>query len=160
MPFCTVQKDHAQCNERCNMRFKHDLSQVSTKFELIEPGDYQASIEEVRYDPDKDHVDDPHWLELHLKITEPGDYLGRKTRDRIYFYKNDGDMNEYGLAQLKRYVESTLGEERANSEDFDPEELVGQSVILTIGIREGKAKKEGEEAPKFNEVKRITSLSA
>lgn len=110
-------------------RINASMKDVSTDFNPIEPGIQRCEIVEV-----KEVTNDgpPLRTEYHVKckvleIIENGkeEDVGRTFTDRIYIHKKDGELNELGIAQLKRYFEVTVGDERANAEDADTDELIG-----------------------------------
>lgn len=111
-------------------RIKASLADVSTEFTPVEPGAYEAEITDVAETTNEGRT---HY-DVTLTVKDPGDFFGRKIRDRIYIHKKDGDLNEYGLVQLKRYFEATVGEDRANADDADTDELLHQHAMIQVGI--------------------------
>jgi hypothetical protein len=118
-------------------RVRADMSSVSTEYNPIEPGAYLVTIEEVKEIVDENTSRIVYEVVMRtVDVVADGSEkdINRKLSDRIHFHKKDGTLNEFGIAQLKRYFETALGEERANDEDADTDWLIGQNLIAQIGL--------------------------
>lgn len=120
------------------------LADVSTKFEPIEPGDYDFVIESVE---DKTQ-NGREAYQVVSTVDEPGtDEHGKKVFDFISLTKRDGTPNNAGMAQLKRYFEAVFGEDTVAdpSFDYDTDELVKQrfhaEVVIESWEKDGKSGK-------------------
>lgn len=113
-------------------RIQASLADVSTEFKPVDPDVYESEIDGVEEVKEDEKI---HYIVTH-QIKSPGDFFNRKLKDYIYIHKKNGELNEFGLSQLKRYFEATVGEDRANSEDADTDELIHQHLRIQVGMEE------------------------
>jgi len=118
-------------------RIVASMADVSTDYNPCEPGVARLQIDTV----DAVTSDDgrTHYV-IKSKIMEYVDGgkqedVGRTITSRVHVHKKTGELNEIGLAQLKRFFEVTVGEDRANAEDADTDELINQQFLGQISIR-------------------------
>jgi hypothetical protein len=144
-------------------RVKASMADVSTDYNPCEPGVAVFQIEEVK----ENTGDDGRTMyEVRQKIINYQDGgkdedVGRTVTSRVHIHKKDGTLNDIGLAQLKRYFEVTVGEDRANAEDADTDELLNQQFLGQLVIRSYKSKDAltGEEQDRqTNEIQRLAPL--
>lgn len=124
-------------------RVNASLKDVSTKFEVAPAGDYEFKVVEIQKPTDDDYI-------IISAIDEQGSpEYGKKVYDRFSFKKKDGGENRYGKAQLKRYFEAIVGEERANADDLDTDELLNGRFRGQISVEEweSKTKKDAQGNP-------------
>jgi hypothetical protein len=114
------------------------LADVSTTYVMIEPDTYEMKVKEVDLQekpPTSDLVSGQLTHIIKSVVDQPGhEHHNKPVTDYINWYKKDGTVNEYSQAQVKRYFEATLGEERANGEDLDTDELIGQRFMAEVYI--------------------------
>lgn len=154
-------------------RVKASMADVSTDFSPLDPGVHLYEIEEV------ETIEDNETQKIQYAITNKvialvdggrEEDIGRKIVDRIYLHaatkKNeDGTpkLNEFAVAQLKRYFEVTLGEERANDPEADTDWLkgqrfLGQTEIETYQVDDKLTGK--KETRKKNKIARLAPTSS
>lgn len=127
-------------------KVRGSLADVSTEFQPVEPDTYVLELKECK---EVVHDDDRVHYEVLSEIKglydggaeTPSDFDGRKIRDFIHIHTKDGELNEYGLINLKRYAEATVGEERANDEDFDTDEMLNSQFVAEVYIDEYQGRK-------------------
>ena len=143
-------------------KIKGTLADVSTEYVMIEPAVYEMRIEKVEVEEQpasssgKEH--DQLFYEIVSRVDEPGtDHYNKPVRDRIYWYKRDGTVNEYSKVALKRYFEAVLGEEEANRDDLDTDELINGRFLGQVTIRSYTRNDGGE--GKSNEIKNVSPIS-
>lgn len=127
------------------------LSDVSTTIVPMEEGTYSATISEVEVGKSKSKLD---MVTITYKIQDHDQYKGRELRDYFVLETKEHEPNESGLRNLKRLIVATLGEDRANDEDFDTDELQGQQVTLVVKQDSYEDKDSGEEVVN-NKVKKV-----
>lgn len=145
-------------------RVHASMADVSTDFSPIEPGVHRYEIEEVTEHKDE-QTDRIHYA-LKCKVVEViegGDEkdVGRSYTDRIHIHTRQGELNEIGLANLKRYFEVTVGEEQANDPDADTDWLIGQQFLGQTGIQTYTVTDNltgQEETRKRNEISRLAPI--
>ena len=104
------------------------LADISMKVTPITPGAHRARIAAAEMGKSKNNVP---MVTLTYEITE-GEFKGRKLSDYFTTQTKTGEPNEAGLRGLKRIIAATLGEDRANDDDFDTDELVGADVDVVV----------------------------
>jgi len=117
-------------------RIVASMADVSTDYNPCEPGVARLQIENVEAKTDNGRTT----YFIKNKIVEyieggKAEDVNRTVTVRISAHKKDGTLNEMGLAELKRYFEVTVGDERANDPDADTDELHGQQFLGQIAIR-------------------------
>jgi len=121
------------------------LKDVSTDYTPVNPDLYTVQIAEV-----VEEVKDEGGLErvnYIIKATilsgddTDDEFAGRILTDYIYIHKKDGTINEYGLVQLKRWVEALCGLDRAEDPDFDTDEMIGRECYAQTVIEEYETRK-------------------
>ena len=128
-------------------RIQGSLAHVSTEFEVYEPDTYTMQIKkvEVKTKDDENGGKDTRVQYIITLEFADGEYKGRKLMDFIEYHKKDGEINPIGQIQLKRYFEAVVGEERANEDDLDTDELLDGDVLVELKIssytKDGKEKK-------------------
>lgn len=147
-------------------KIKGSLADVSTDYQLIEPDTYEFKVDEIEVEETKPSKDYPEGQLLYIvisKVDQPGEEAhGRKVYDRIYWYKKakdgePGGENEYSKIQLKRYFEAILGEERANEDDLDTDELKGGRFMAEVTIESWENKNTGKSG-QSNRLKNISPV--
>lgn len=128
------------------------LADVSTVSKPIDEGTYQCEISEVEVKKSKSKLD---MVVVEYKITE-GDFAGRTVTDYMVLETKKHEPNEPGLRSLKRLIIAALGEERAAAEDFDTDELQGQTVTCVIK-QDSYEDEDTEEEIVNNKVKKVFS---
>lgn len=106
------------------------LADISTVIKPIDPGSYPAEISNVEHTTSKKS----HVPMIAVEYTLGGDseFKGRKITDYFTLQTTKGEPNEAGLRGLKRVIVAACGEDRANDEDFDTDELQGQLVEVVV----------------------------
>lgn len=139
-----------------------NMAEISTEFKPVEPNNYQlevVKIEDILEDPS-----DPDSLKAKVissKITDPGDMQGRQIRDYINLRTKDGEWNEIGLGNVKRYFEVICGKDEVatwEDEDYDTDKLLGGMFLGQVTIEYYTPKGETEARP-ANRFKRMESIS-
>ncbi len=131
-------------------RLGASLADISMKVVPITDGAHRASIVEAKMGKSKNNIP---MVTLSYEISE-GDFKGRKLSDYFTLQTNNGDANEAGLRGLKRIIAATLGEDRANADDFDTDELVGQDVEIVVK-QESYTDPDTDETSIQNKVKKV-----
>jgi hypothetical protein len=118
-------------------KVRASMKDVSTDYSPIEPGVHRFEVREVteHVDPDTSRVRYDIQSEV-IEVIQDGnpEDVGRKLTDRIHIHKRDGDINDFGVAQLKRYFEVCVGEDEANDDDADTDWLIGRQFLGQVGI--------------------------
>lgn len=130
-------------------KLPQSLADVSTVVKPIDEGTYAAEISEVEVTESKSKLP---MVVVTYAILE-GDFKGRKLTDYMVLETKKHEPNEPGLRQLKRLIVAALGEDSANSDDFDTDELQGQQVTLVI--KQESYEDEGGEEQVSNRVKKV-----
>lgn len=133
------------------------MADVSTTYEPIDPDTYEmkvAGVEEKQLSKKPER-----WMyTVKSQVDMPGtDHHGKPVYTRITIHKKDGDVNEIALAELKRFFEVTVGEDRANADDADTDELLQQRFLGEVIIRHWEDEATGREGDS-NEFKAIAPL--
>lgn len=126
------------------------LADISMKVEPITPGAHRARIAEAKMGKSKNNVP---MVTLTYELTE-GDFKGRKLSDYFTTQTKEGQVNEAGLRGLKRIIAATLGEDRAEADDFDTDELVGADVEVVVK-QENYTDPDTDETSIQNKVKKV-----
>lgn len=134
------------------------LADVSTEFVPVEPGIYEFEIQEVTHD----EKDGRTTVKIKSAITDEGEMQGRTITDRASLHKKDGSVNQFGLIQVKRYMEAVIGKEElaerlASGDQPDTQELKGGRFRGEVKIRSYKDEASGEDR-QSNEFKAILPL--
>jgi hypothetical protein len=141
-------------------KVKGSLADVSTVYELIEPEVYEFRVDKIETeerDPTKEYPEGQFAYIITNRVDEPGsDHHNKPVKDYIYWFKKGGEVNEYSKINLKRYFEAVVGEERANEEDLDTDELVGGRFQAEVYI-ESFTRSDGTDG-KSNKLKNILPL--
>lgn len=147
-------------------KIRASMADVSSEYTPVEPGIHRYEIEDCEEKVNTDSgVERVHYVLTNriVKVLEDGDEkdVGRKVNVRIHIHTKKGELNEIGLAQLKRFFEVTVGDERANDPEADTDELKGQQFVGKTIIRGYKSRDEitGEETERrTNEIQSIASI--
>lgn len=91
------------------------------KFELLEPGDYELTVSDAEVKPAKEAGKYPTlWVTFEC---------GNSTiREFLTFHPNS-------LWRVRQFLESATGTVIEGSIDFDEKELIGATVIATVGVK-------------------------
>lgn len=130
-------------------KLSQGLSEVSTVIVPLPEAAYQLEIAEVEVGQSKSKLD---MVTVTYKVTE-GDFKGRQLRDYFVLETKEHQPNESGLRTLKRLIVASLGEDRANSEDFDTDEL--QGAIVTGFVKQEDYDDEAGDTQISNKIKKI-----
>lgn len=105
-------------------KIRASLADVSTEFPIYEPGVYEFEIVDVT-EQEKD--DEVVGYRVKSKIMTEGEYYGKPMSDFISLVKKNGDVNDIGLSQLRRYFELKLDKDEIDErgDDLDTDELKG-----------------------------------
>lgn len=140
-------------------KIKASLADVSTEFQLVDPGNYDFEI--TKYE---DVEKDGEWIGSRItsKVITPGEMEGRSLSDYIHITKPGEDIDpetNIGLKSIKRYFEVTHGKEEVatwSDDDFDTDLLVGKTWQGQIAIGSYTPKNQPNAEPrKVNEIKRM-----
>lgn len=107
------------------MKIEADFSKISSNTERLAAGSYRFAIVSAQ---EQDAADVKAGNLAAFIITSEvvaGERIGAQTQDWQYLKQKDGKPNKMGLGRIKAYAEATLGAERANAQDFDTDELIG-----------------------------------
>lgn len=141
-------------------KIKGSLADVSTEYQLIEPDTYEMKVDKVEVEetpPSSERPSGQLAYVVHSRVDDPGSESNNKpVRDYIFWYKKDGQENEYSKIQLKRYFEAVLGEEEANRDDLDTDELIGGRFQAEVYI-DSYTRSDGTEG-QSNKLKNISPL--
>ncbi len=130
-------------------KLPQSLADVSTVVKPIDEGTYAAEISEVEVTESKSKLP----MVVVTYTISDGDFKGRKLTDYMVLETKKREPNEPGLRQLKRLIVAALGEDSANSDDFDTDELQGQNVTLVI--KQESYEDEGGDEQVSNRVKKV-----
>lgn len=126
------------------------LADVSTTFVPMPEGSYSALIESV--DMGKSSKSKVPMITVEYKVIDSEEFKNRKLFDYFTLETKAGEPNEAGLRSLKKLIIAACGEDRANADDFDTDELEGQQVMLVV--KQESYDDNGEEAVS-NRVKKV-----
>jgi len=118
-------------------RIAASMADVSTDYNPIEPGVHRYEVEEIKEITDENTNRVQYHITSRVVSVEDGgkeEDVGRKYTDRIHIHKKDGEINEFGLAQLKRYFEVCVGDEEANDPEADTDWLLNQQFLAQTEI--------------------------
>lgn len=125
------------------------LKDVSTEFQLIDPGTYELLI---KGKPDLKKSGTPgsptspyrEVVVIHWRVDQPGDFQGRGSDHQIHLHKKDGEPNEVGMIELKRWYEAAFGPDEVatwDDEDYDTDKLENQRVLGEVHTDQFEEKK-------------------
>lgn len=118
------------------------LADVQTEFVAVAKGDYEMKVFEI--DESGNQGDNPVVI-IKSKVDEPSsDEFGKPVWDRIYLRTKKGEPNRYSLAQIKKYFQAICGDERANADDLEYEELLNGRFRGVIDNESYEDKKTGQ----------------
>lgn len=146
-------------------RVKASMKDISTDYSPIEPGVHRYEIKDVTEHEDENTNRIHYAIKSEvIEVMDGGDEkdVGRTITDRVHIHLRDGGLNEFGLAQLKRYFEVTVGEEQANDDEADTDWLINQQFLgqTTIESYEVKDNLTGQkETRKRNNLTRLAPIS-
>ena len=130
-----------------------DFSAISTARELLQDDVYVFVVREVKEDLTSTGK---QRITIIAEVEDPDhpNETSRKAKmfDGLVMTKNDGSLNEISLRQLKRYMEAILGEDAANTDELDTDDLVGGKFLGEVKLT--SYEKNGEQIPK-NEFRKI-----
>ena len=106
------------------------LADISTIIKPIDPGSYPAEITDVEHKESK--TSKVPMVSITYTLGGDSEFKGRKLTDYFTLQTTKGEPNEAGLRGLKRVIVAACGEDRANDEDFDTDELQGQVVEVVV----------------------------
>ncbi len=136
------------------------LADVSTQYVLIDPDTYEMKVEKIDIDEKPASAEMPAGQYTYIitsRVDMPGtDHHNKPVREYISWFKKDGNVNEYSKVNLKRYFEAILGEDEANRDDLDTDELIGGRFLAEIRI-ETYTRNDGVEG-QSNKLKNIVAL--
>lgn len=131
------------------------LADISTKIDPLPENTYRAEIADVTHGKSK--KSSVPMITVEYKLTKDNEEGGGRTLyDYFTLEQTNGDVNEAGLRSLKRLIIAACGEDRANAEDFDTDELKGQLVDLVVK-QEGYEDEAGDEQVS-NRVKKVVAI--
>lgn len=131
------------------------LQDISTERRVAPEGIYAGQIKSITLAPNKNGKP---MFTIETQITE-GEYSGMILSKYLTLQTKEGKKNEGALRELKILVTDVLGEERANNEDFDTDELLDQVVGLYVAV-ESYEDKVMKETVNTNNLKRIMNIDA
>ena len=119
------------------MKVNASLADVKTTYEPIPAGtDAEFKLAEISRDEETGA-----W-NFKSVLDEPGhEHYGKPVYDYMGFTTREGKDNKFARAQFKRYFEAIVGEERANAEDLDTDEILNGRFRGVVDIEEYDSKK-------------------
>lgn len=121
-----------------------DLTSIETEFKNFPEGSYRMLVKEVNFYDDKDPVDSPslaNKLRIVSEIQENDvdhEHNSKKFTHFINFRNEDGTLNKYALADIKRYLEAIYGKKSPESNRADTDLIPGHEVTLYLSERPNK----------------------
>lgn len=109
------------------------MADVSTSFEPFDPGVYVFKIREVKDKTEAGRTTYQVGLEVSAAVDGNENAVGRKMTHFISMHKTNGEINQYGLADLKRLFEACAPDE-ANSDDADTDSLIDGEFMAQVTI--------------------------
>lgn len=107
------------------MKIEADFSKISSNTERLGEGTYRFTIVSAQEQDASEVGAGKQPAFIVTSEVASGEREGAVTADYIYLKTKDGKPNKIGLGRVKAYAEATLGAERANAQDFDTDELIG-----------------------------------
>ncbi len=142
-------------------KIQGSLADVSTQYVMIDPDTYEMKVDKIDIDEKPKSPEMPSGQYTYIitsRVDMPGtDHYNKPVREYISWFKKDGDVNEYSKVNLKRYFEAILGEEEANRDDLDTDELIGGRFLAEVRI-DSYTRQDGTEG-QSNKIKNIVPLS-
>lgn len=134
------------------------MANVSTSFVPVTPDTYLVTLEK----PELKTKEGRNTFNVKSVIVagdETGvENAGRSLFDNISMHKKDGEPNEFGSIQLKRYIEAAFPESKEWDEqtwdDFDTDALAGRQVKVVVVIEPDQK----DPDVKYNKTKRVLSV--
>jgi hypothetical protein len=127
------------------------LADVSTTIIPLPEGSYNLEVDEVTVGKSKSQLD---MITVTYKLLDNEEFPNRTIRDYFVLETKKHEPNESGLRGFKRLVVAALGEERADAEDFDTDELKGATITAIIKQEQYEDEDTGEEMVS-NRIKKI-----
>ncbi len=120
------------------------MADVDTSYNPIAPGVYTAEIVSVE---EKVVSESPKRIAYHVEYeiveaqdAENEEERGRKLTNQVHIHKKSGELNEFGLAELKRHFEATLGEDGFDPANADTDEIIGHRLLIEVASTESEHK--------------------
>lgn len=130
------------------------LAEVSTKSEPYPEGAYEAKITDVEVGKSKSKLD---MVTVTFEVKHPETGKKREVKEYCVFETKEHGENEGGMRRFKRIVVAAVGENRANAEDFDTDEIEGEMVTVILKHEEYEDKDSGDEEV-TNRIKKVLPL--
>lgn len=114
------------------------LKDVSTEYQLIEPGTYELEVTEVSMDVKKEQHEG-NQIErvshsIKAMIADPdNEHYKKPVYTTVHIHKKDGTLNEVALADLKRFFEA-IAPDAAEEDDPDTDVLKGGRFLAQVVI--------------------------
>lgn len=101
-----------------------NLADVSTKFELAPPDNYRLKLDEIKETTTAGRQN----FNLKIVVNDSGEQQGKVIYHNIAMHQKDGQPNEAGMRDLKRFAEAILGIDPEDTSfdwtEFDTDELL------------------------------------
>lgn len=117
------------------MKVNANLADISTKVDPLPEEEYTLKLTAIEVTKSKS-TQKP-MIAMTWQV-QGGEYDGRNVYEYITFETKDGKPNEGGLRRFKRLVASQVGMDRANSDDFDTDEILNCEIQAYIIQEEGE----------------------
>lgn len=120
-----------------------DLTSIDTSFKNYPEGSYTVLVKEVTFWRGKDASDARHGTQVRV-VTEIVDNdadpknNGKPFTHFINFRDENGELNRYGLADIKRYLEAIYGKGSPQVGRGDTDDIAGNTVLLYLNERADK----------------------
>lgn len=139
-------------------KVKASLADVSTKYELIPPDAYRLKVEEIKEKTEGGRQN----FNIKVVVNDNGESHGKPIFHNIAMHKKDGEPNQAGMADLKRFAEAILGidpdDEDYDWDSFDTDDLLKGEFMADVVI-ENWVKDEGKPTEKRGQSNKLKSTS-
>jgi hypothetical protein len=132
------------------------LADVSTKFELAPPDTYRLKVEEIKEKLEGGRQN----FNFKVIINDGGEQQGKAIYHNVAMHQKDGERNEAGARDLKRFAEAILGIDPEDTsydwDSFDTDELLKGEFMADVYI-DAWVKDQGKPTEKKGQNNKIKS---
>jgi hypothetical protein len=137
-------------------KVRASLADVSTKFELISPDTYRLKVAEIKEKTEAGRQN----FNFKIAVNDSGEHQGKIIYHNIAMHTKQGEQNDAGVRDLKRFAEAILGidpeDDSFDWDAFDTDDLLKGEFLADV-IIENWVKDEGKPTEKKGQSNKINS---
>jgi hypothetical protein len=114
-------------------KIKGALADLSTEFQVVDPGIYELEVKKIsekKKTPEGGGEEEVVGYRFNSQVMSEGPMKGKMISEYVHVGPDkDGNPNEIGLQQVKRYFEGCLGlrqTKKMKDDDYDTDMLIGR----------------------------------